>query len=154
MVRHLLQEGADLNESHELWKNSALRYAILSGNSRIVGLLLEAGANASTYHVDGYTALILASARGSSHMVSLLLAAGAEVDAVIRNFGYYYNHDYKMSSLMFAARANNAQIVHLLLEAGANPHLMDYYDDRTALDLARLSGNTESIALLEAAMEE
>jgi ankyrin repeat protein len=72
------------------------------------------------------TALICSAAAKRPEMSAWLIAQGAELDAVDNS---------KCSALHHAAQAGCAECVHLLLEAGVNPQLVNEYGD-TAMSSA------------------
>jgi len=61
------------------------------------------------------------------------------------------------AALGLAAEAGNAELVRVLLAAGADPTLRSTYDqdlfDATPLDAARKSGDLEVVRMLEAAAQ-
>ncbi|MBR5346240.1 MAG: ankyrin repeat domain-containing protein, partial [Deltaproteobacteria bacterium] len=79
--------------------------------------LLSAGADPKAQRSNGDTALMLASEHNPhSGTVRALLAAGSEVDA---------RNDEGRTPLMRAAAYNNLDVVHMLLDAGADKSLED-----------------------------
>jgi len=105
--------------------------------TRLIGL----GGNVNWHNPDwnGGTALISATALGHEGCVHLLLAAEAiEVNAK-------ENGDW--TALHYAAAHGNLAIAKRLLEGGADPTLRAK-DGRTAIDIARMNGNSEVVALL------
>jgi ankyrin repeat protein len=80
--------------------------------------LLEAGADVNARHEYGFTALYLASLKGNKDLVKLLLAQpGIKLDAT--------NQDEGATALMAAAEAGQAEIVEMLLAAGAKAGVTD-----------------------------
>ena len=95
----------------------------------MVTALIEAGADVNSPHADyRYTALFGASARGNKNSVKLLLAQpGIKLDVI--------NIDGD-TALMAAAEYGHAEIVELLLKAGANASIIDKRGE-TATSLAQ-----------------
>lgn len=89
--------------------------------------------------------LIKAIQRGSVERVKVLLDAvdGDKVAGILN----YQVMGYGMTALMEAASLQNAKIVELLLEKGADPNLSDGFYGRRASDYAR--ENTEILNLLK-----
>ena len=102
----------------------ALFQAISQRNHDMVKVLLQNGANVNETGELGWTALMQASYLGDSAVVSTLL--NRKVDHI---------NERKMSALMFAAQCKHAEVVTLLLKAGANVNLKGVYG-QTALMIA------------------
>src|SRR5258705_1796268 len=95
----------------------------------MVRALIEAGADVNSPHADyGYTALFWASSKGNKNSAKLLLAQpGIKADVI--------NIDGD-TALMAAAEHGHAEIVELLLKAGANVSIIDKRGE-TATSLAQ-----------------
>ena len=106
----------------------ALFEAISQRNHNMVKLLLQNGANVNETGERGWTALMQASYLGDSAIVSALLnnERKPEVD---------HMDERKLSALMIAAQHKHAEVVMLLLEAGAKVNLKGY-NGKTALMFA------------------
>lgn len=84
--------------------------------------------------------LINAAKRGELAKVKELLARGAEVNAKTR---------YNQTPLMLAAQQGHTEVVKVLLEAKADPDVMDsFYKNVTALSASTERGHTEIVKLL------
>jgi ankyrin repeat protein len=110
-----LDKGAKLH-------GEELPLAALAGNHEqsvaLSAALLEAGADVNARHEYGFTALYLASLKGNKDLVKLLLAQpGIKLDAT--------NQDEGATALMAAAEAGQAEIVEMLLAAGAKAGVTD-----------------------------
>ena len=111
-VQSLLEEGADVN-----WHNrSAFSYTPLikasqKGNIKIMGLLLNAGADVHQTDRNGYSSLMCAAYYGHEECVDLLLKAGADVNTGDR---HYY------TAAIYASQKGHDKCVKLLLKAGAD----------------------------------
>ncbi len=180
----LLAMGADANTSTPQPDDPAIRLSVLyraseRGNSGLVQLLLEHGANPN----DGES-IYHAAERNHRAVLELLLAHGAEISAAHshwKNTVLYYLAGYRdeqpltasahegMRWLLehgadpnvpsyassetplhrVAAMGRSAPLVHLLLEHGADPS-RPRADGRTPCDLAVRAGHTAIVELLRA----
>ncbi len=78
----LIDEGADINaRSRNEFGVTPLHSAVAARNARIVGALLEAGAQPDHVQQGGFTPLHSAAANGDVDIVRMLLASGAEKEA-------------------------------------------------------------------------
>lgn len=102
--------------------------------------LLDAGADANARDRHGTPALVLAVRANNEQAVRLLTTAGAQINAT-DNSG--------ASALMVAAESGRLAIAKVLLEAGADPALRDRMYAESALNKARMTGNTEIERLLQ-----
>jgi len=129
----LAASGAHLGPSpSEAELNQALLSAVELRVSTSVRLLLDLGADANAKGREHH-ALHLAAKLGDAALCRILLDAGAEAGLGGR---------YGKTPLRLAVDGNHAQVVFLLLEAGADPRAAD----NSALDQAAGAGN---LALLE-----
>ena len=98
VVKYALANGADPNcPVPTQATDTALHYASRHGNTQIVKLLINAGANPNLRSRGCRTALSIAAARNYSEIVSILLLAGADKDQVwkyILNIFSNYNFPY------------------------------------------------------------
>ena len=126
MVKLLLANGAKFH-------GGELAKAAFAGNQEeslaMVTALIEAGADVNSPHADyRHTALFWASFKGNKDLVKLLLAQpGIKLDAI--------NIDGD-TALMAAAEHGHAEIVEMLLKAGANVSITDKRGE-TATSLAQ-----------------
>lgn len=110
-VDWLLRNGMDVNLAGWDGPGSALSSACLEGHLEMASMLLEAGADVNASLDQCYASpLQTAAKRGHMAIVALLIERGAEVDAV----GYYG------TALTCAACTSRVDIVHYLLQKGAN----------------------------------
>jgi len=146
IVRELLSKGANPNrrEGDSLSERTPLIIAAASGRPDIVEALLRAGANpearAGLLHaqeggddVGASRALTYAAAGGHTEAVLLLVFAGARIERV---------------DLETAITAGHADVVRVLLRAGANPR-WSFRDGRTALQTAETSPERSRVAVVE-----
>ena len=105
-----IEQGLDVN-SADPYEMTALQHAALNGHAATVNALLERGADVDAREVvQGYNALILASAHGYADVVALLLAKGADRNAVTED-GYT-----ALSWAMERAKpgSGHGRVIHLL----------------------------------------
>lgn len=114
--------------------------AAMRGDHDAVRALLKAGADVSTPHGDGMTALHWAAERGDAELADMLIYAGANVGAVTR-IGQY-------TPLHLASRSGSAPVTAALLKAGADVTARSNTSGVTPLHLAAASGNREVVSLL------
>ncbi|KAJ7110801.1 ankyrin repeat-containing domain protein [Mycena crocata] len=154
MMHFLLENGADINASGGNC-GYMLNFASWRGCTRIVGLLLKAGAGVdiNTEYMDFWgrrlsgTALQLACVEGHADIVGLLLEKGADVNASGGTCGLI---------LHITASRGHVDIVELLLAAGSkisnikgqymNPHGRKL--GGTALQAACMEGHVDVMRLL------
>jgi ankyrin repeat protein len=133
LVQHLLTTGADVLQlgrgldfengqiyysEHNLSKvtaNAALHMAAGKGNTEIVRILLDHGADPLQY--CGAYPVELAAASGSQSTINLLIARGALIDAVARDG--YPRRSTTDSAICEALRQGHIDIVQILHRAGA-----------------------------------
>jgi len=97
-------------------------------NPELVNLLLDHGVDPNSVDSLGVTVLMKASQMGKQDVVELLTTKGVEVNKQDRTvLGY--------AALHYAVAANNAAIVDLLIQKGANVNAVDK-DNQTPLKIA------------------
>ncbi|CAG8898977.1 unnamed protein product [Penicillium egyptiacum] len=159
----LSDEHVDVNTEHEssrpALKSSrpALSAACLGGQSDVVTLLLDKGANINSYHRLHGTALHTALVYGHQDVVPILLEKGADVNiagehhapalymashlgnpAIVlslleRGADVNYNHERQGTALYRACRSGHPKVVKILLESGANVNIIGNRDYGSAL---------------------
>jgi ankyrin repeat protein len=118
--------------------------AALGRADRVRELVAAEPALARAFADDGFTALHLATFLGTPDAATVLLDAGADVDVPSRN-------PMSVRPVNSAAAGRHpVEHLRLLLEHGADPNGTQA-SGHTALDEARLRGDDEVVALLEAA---
>ena len=125
----LASAGAILEVTTRLGAYTPLHVAGRKGADEVIRVLLEAGADARAVAATGSTPMHLAAGAGSAAGVRHLLDAGAEIDARAG--------DAQQTPLMFAAAADRADVVSLLMERGADPNITTTLMEaatRTAVD--------------------
>ncbi|KAH8657802.1 hypothetical protein BX600DRAFT_468158 [Xylariales sp. PMI_506] len=117
---------------------SALYYASFTGLTRIVKILLDAGADVN-FHEEGYSnALYAASYNGHVEVVAILLEAGADPNI---------QGGYHGSAIHVASAGGYIDVVKLLLGAGADVNVSNGWSDSPLLAAAR-KGHGEVTQLL------
>jgi ankyrin repeat protein len=109
-VKRLLSEGADPNLANR-FGFTPLHEAAIVRNAAMLELLLEAGGDANATFGEGETVLMTAARAGDAESVRALLAHGGLPDATENWHG--------QTALMWAAIENHADVVQLLIDAGA-----------------------------------
>ena len=129
-VRLLLAAGADVSARD---KNSltALNLAATTDSTETTRALLEAGADVNAQDEAGFTPLASAVERHRTAQVSALLAHGAKLELAIKT---------GQTALLLAAGYGYADIVELLLKAGAKATVVWAQDGSNALHSAAHSG--------------
>ncbi|CAN5749534.1 hypothetical protein BH24ACI5_BH24ACI5_27900 [soil metagenome] len=141
-VKHLLQQGADVNAAQGDGM-TALHWAARRGDLDTTRMLLYAGGNVrATTRLGGYTPLLLASQAGHADVIRALLAAGVDAKSATAN---------GTTVLMLAAGAGRADAVEALLDAGADVHATEPSRQETALMFAAAANRIDAMRLLIAA---
>ena len=109
-VKRLLSEGADPNLANR-FGFTPLHEAAIARNAEMLELMLDAGGDANATFGEGETVLMTAARAGDVESVRALLAHGGLPDATENWHG--------QTALMWAAIENHAEVVQLLLDAGA-----------------------------------
>jgi uncharacterized protein len=145
IAKLLVERGADVN-AKEAWRDqTALIWAVDGNFPELTQLLIDNGADvnvrasanewdsqitseprAQYRPVGGLTALVYAARSGCTRCVRSLVAAGADIDKPTPE---------GMTPLMIAIDNTSYDTARVLLDAGANPHVWDWYG-RTALYVA------------------
>ena len=142
-TRMLVEAGAEVNARTEAGDTALIVAAQRAGAARVVGYLLDKGANLKTSTNDGATALHRAAECGDVDVLKLLVDKGADVDAQRKSpFG-------GQSPLASAVVFGHGTAVRYLLSKGAKANIGD-----AGLSRAVFQGNVEIVkALLEAGVE-
>ncbi len=115
---------------------TALLYAAQANDVPMAEALLAAGADANLGNRYGITPLWLASINRSTAMAKLLLKFKADAKAAL---------PHGETALMAAARAGSAEVIDLLIAAGANPNASELSQGETALMWAAAEDHPEAI---------
>ena len=147
-IKVLLENGADVDKPGPDGVHP-LSLAIADSRYEVAKVLIEGGADVGAASgTDGLTPLMVVSAQtapaegarfvpGSARptdIAALLIGRGAAVDTQAKS---------GMTALMIAASHNNAPMIGLLMDAGADPVLKNE-QGLTATDVAQKNGNLEA----------
>ncbi len=118
IARLLIEAGADVN-AHDPHSGATPLHRLMSfgGVTATLSVFLRYGARVNVRSRDGATALMLAIEGSSLHEITNLLSAGADPNA-------RHDHDAR-TPLMIAAALGQGDTMRELLQAGANPRLLD-----------------------------
>lgn len=139
-ARTLAQHGASLDQ-RDLFGVTAMMLGCEAAAAPVIEDLLGLGAKIDAHDNEGRDALMYAATGGHSGMCALLIGKGADVNYVQPKTG--------MTALHWAAKMARPFAIKELLAAGASSQALDK-EGKRPLDLAQLSGDPESIALLKA----
>ena len=116
----------------------ALHAAISEGDSEMVRILVEGGADVDARNDFGGPALHVAIDGENREMVRILVAAGANVDA---------KNSFGDPALHRAILKGDSELVRILVEAGADVDITNAFGD-SALSRAVHEGNKEILQIL------
>lgn len=133
----LLQHQANVR-ARDLLGNTALHWAVETGQVETVKLLLENHAEIDTLNNDGLSPLLQATIRRDLGILLTLLDKGVNVNQVSTNGG---------TALHTAAGNGYTEIVRALLHDSADPRIKNH-DGDTPLMLAEKFGHTAVVKLL------
>lgn len=143
-VKHLAEEGADLNIQNNIGDNPLL-YAGASGLTEITRFLVRAGASTKIYNRYGGTALIPAAEKGHLATVRVLLEESNVDVNHVNNLGW----TALMEAVVLSSGAKVHQdIISLLLKYKADPNIPDK-SGVTALTHAKQKGFSAIVRILE-----
>ncbi len=111
-VAEYADSGRRKSSGSESLRRWPLSLACVNGPTRVIEMLLKAGANPNTLGADGETALMSAARAGVLGNVKTLVAHGAKVNAT--------EQWRSQTALMWAAAEGHANVVKALVEAGAD----------------------------------
>lgn len=136
-LQQAIQEGCKLDHP-DRGGRTPLANAVINREPEIVGVLLLAGANANAVDKQGLTPLHFAAQGHSLEITNLLLTAGAKVDST-DSFG-----NTPLFRAVFESRGR-AELISVLLQAGANQHLKNN-SDVSPRDLAASIANFDVLS--------
>ena len=141
-VQRALVGGVSVNSLDSLHHATALHSAAALGNTKLIELLLNAGADLNAVDRSGVTPLIAACAAGQVVSAKALIKAGAEVNI---------KPSLAPTALIVAIQTGNPQLVEALFLASANVHQSDIFGT-SPLQAALLTKRENIIKLVEQAV--
>ncbi|CAM9510965.1 unnamed protein product, partial [Hapterophycus canaliculatus] len=142
VINLLLKNGADVSVTDKDGVTT-LMSAASHGHAQACKVLLDAGSPLDTKASSGGTALMFAAAAGYTDVVTLLLDRGADANATVKASETYKanvlkskvgdgdspagveTHTDGVTSLMVAAVGGHMDVMHVLVEAGADVRAVD-----------------------------
>ena len=149
-VRLLVNTGADINATAGFGGNTALHEAVAQGSAEIVQVLVDAGADIEAAGFMGQTPLSLAAEEGATEIMKVLLGRAPD-------FATAASGDSKKApspsaiggkALFTAIGSDNAVMVRLMVEAGADVNAAEGFGGNTPLHEAVENGNAEIVQIL------
>jgi ankyrin repeat protein len=140
MVKLLVLAGADSNCADNFGITPLMQAA--GGDSNIVRILIESGAEVNAVGTQNFTAFYFAANEGLVEVMELLHTHGANVN--VRNSD-------KETPLIRASRMGKSEAVEWLLDHGADINATDKRG-KTALDWAKANGHQKVVELLQSRM--
>lgn len=137
-IKHLLDEGANVNVMDERDGRTALMKAADQGFDELVKLFLDRGADVNATSYSGKTVLMSACPKCSAGTIERILDMGADINAACED---------SSTALMRAASSRDINVIILLLERGANVDARDQ-NGRNPLMWFSREGNTAAVKLL------
>ncbi len=134
-----IAENIKTDENDTLHYGHALLAAIKARKTDVIETLLKAGAGIDKQNKDKQTPIQLAATKGYFDIVKLI----AENLSTNENDTFHYG-----SALLIAAKADNINVVEVLLKAGAGRAWSYNATGDQALHCAALNGNTKTVSLL------
>ena len=118
VVELLLTKSASINHRNA-FTNTPLITASFQNNLQIVRLLVDNGADVNLHNLDTLeTALLISARQGHPEILKILLDAGADTQT---------GEEADFSALYLAIERCQTECAHLLIEYGANVHIIDRY---------------------------
>ncbi|PAA47570.1 hypothetical protein BOX15_Mlig004077g1 [Macrostomum lignano] len=141
IIEALITRKQQLVEMKDIFGKSALEYAIVWDQEKVINQLIDAGCNVDNQQKDGRTPLMLAIAstsKSADEVVQTLIERGCSVDAVTED-GFNVAH--------VACKYNKLQVLKVLMEKGVSIESLTKSSD-SCLTLAVSKGSAELIGLL------
>ncbi|KAJ4269920.1 hypothetical protein NW762_001591 [Fusarium torreyae] len=135
-VKMLLDHGASPNCSDATWSVAAICYAMETGSTELVKMLLQAGANTKKKMSSGETLLLYAIDKGRRDQAKFLLEAGADANAADKK---------GRTPLMQAVSRRDLEMIRLLKAHGAD---MSVGGCISPAELAQSMGDLEILQIL------
>lgn len=138
VITLLAARGADLTQRTTNSRDTVLQRAVSAGNSAIVRMLLQLGADPDADGMFGMRAIHTAASRGDVAMLHVLVEEG--------NAKLYWRTERGWTCLHFAARWGHQGCVGTLVRMGADVKAVEE-QGRTAGEIARLEGHEVGLPL-------
>ncbi|KAL3728073.1 hypothetical protein ACJRO7_032771 [Eucalyptus globulus] len=135
LLKFILSKGVDIDSQSDA--GTPLIWAAGHAQPDAVKVLLEHHANPNAETDDNITPLLSSVAAGSVECLKLLIQAGASVNISAGG----------ATPLHIAADNGNPEIINCLLDAGADPNIMDE-DGLKPIQVAALRGNRAAVEIL------
>lgn len=147
MVNVLIKAGADINHIDRLKGFSALHYAALRNNPKVLSFLLSRGADMTIQDSEGNFPLHYCAANGCVETVTILVDHQADVNCMNRHWQIPLHlcafAGQKIQQFPFASQKPNEylRVAEILVANGAFAGLRDIYDDTPTTIAARHTGD-------------
>ena len=139
-AKQYIKKGADINEENDIGESvlsNAIKYHC---DEELIKLLIDNGADLFDFDDEGVSIFDMAITYNNMFIVNYLLNTDIDVNTTTRRSGF--------TPLMCAACYGHADIVKLLLDAGANKDIKDL-KGFTAIDFARKMNKKAVLLVLE-----
>ena len=150
IVRLLVNTGAEVNAAAGFGGSTALHEAVAQGNSEIVQILVDAGADIEAEGFMSRTPLSLAAEEGASEIMKVLLGRAPDPDTAASGDSKKAPSPSAIGgkALFAAIESDNAAMVRLLVEAGADVNAAEGFGGNTPLHEAVEGGKAEIVQIL------
>ena len=150
IVRLLVNTGAEVNAAAGFGGSTALHEAVAQGNSEIVQVLVDAGADIEAEGFMSRTPLSLAAEEGAPEIMKVLLGRAPDPDTAASGDSKKAPSPSAIGgkALFAAIESDNAAMVRLLVEAGADVNAAEGFGGNTPLHEAVEEGNAEIVQIL------
>ena len=142
----LAHENANINVRQQGSGQTPLMGSVLRGNTEMVQLLLQQGADTTIAEKDGYTPPHGAGFQGRADVMKLLHESGVDVTEAHSRDGYAPFH----RACWGREDRHTATVEYLLKEGLAHVNLTGLKDDRTCMDMTRNPGTMRVLKEYEA----
>ena len=130
-VKMLIEAGVDVNQN-ACFESNPLLCAVSVNNIEMVEMLLQNGAGTNNAYIG--TPLHTSIGKGNIQITKILIKAGANVNVT---------DEEGITTLMLAVLCNNLYLVKTLIEAKADPNIVLWKYNKTALIMAAENGHLD-----------